>query len=275
LDAEIHLDVFEDVPPHHYAYSSHPFVPMSRCLWLLGYPDQALAMARHVAERTAPWDAVSYCVVLMWVTTVFEWTGEWDMVGQLAERLVAYARSHSMRPYQAVGLGHQGRRLLEAGQAKAAVALLRNAIGQARQHGMMMPGFEGSLALALLGSGATEEAHATVSAAIRRVRSDGESHELPELLRVLGEVQVRRCSHDHAIAAFDEGMAMADRQGALSWKLRLALSRYRACVERGEASASRPILATLLGQLSQGFDPADLVAAQQLLEGSPDAPQQR
>lgn len=269
LEAEIQLDVFDDVPPHHYAYSSHPFIPMSRCLWLLGYPDQALTMARHIAGGRAATDAVSHCVALMWITTVFEATGEWDVVGQLAERLVAYARSHSMRPYQAVGLGHQGRRLLELGQAKAAVALLRNAIGQARQHGMIMPGFEGSLALALIGAGETDEAHAVVGEAIRRIRSDGESHELPELLRIMGEVQLRRNAHSDAVVTFDEGMAIAHRQGALSWKLRLAMSRYRAGAELGEASLSRAILADVFGQFSEGFETADLLSARRLLDRTP------
>lgn len=266
LEAEIQLDAFDNVPPHHYAYSSHPFIPMSRCLWLLGYPDRALTMARHIAGEGAGTDAVSYCVGLMWVTTVFEATGEWDTVGLLAERLVAYARSHSMRPYQAVGLGLQGRRLLEAGQPKAAVALLRNAIGQARQHGMIMPGFEGSLALALIGAGEIDSARMVVDTAIGRIRSDGESHELPELLRILGEVQVRQGAHAHAVATFDEGMALADCQGALSWKLRLAMSRYRACADRGEDSGSRSILNDVYRQFSEGFDTADLVAARRLLD---------
>lgn len=272
LEAEIQLSAFEDVPPHHYAYSSHPFIPMSRCLWLLGYPDQALDMARHIAGEGAGTDAVSYCVGLMWVTTVFEATGEWDTVGKLAERLVAYARSHSMRPYQAVGLGLQGRRLLEAGQAKAAAALLRNAIGQARQHGMIMPGFEGSLALALVGAGEVDSARAVVDAAIARIRADGESHELPELLRIRGEVQVRQGAHADAVATFDEGMALAASQSALSWQLRLAMSRYRACSDGDERSLSRSMLADVYRQFSEGFDTADLVAARLLLDLSPDRP---
>jgi predicted ATPase len=176
-----------------------------------------------------------------------------------------------MRPYQAVGLGLQGRRLLEAGQAKAAVALLRSAIGQARLHGMIMPGFEGLLALALLGAGEIDSARAVVDTAIERIRSDGESHELPELLRILGEVQVRQGALADAVATFDTALAMADRQGALSWKLRVAMSRYRACAGSGEASFSRTIMADTYRQFSEGFETADLVAARLLLDHSQDA----
>lgn len=273
LEAAIQLNVFEGVSPHHYAFTPHPFIPLSRCMWLLGYPDKALAMARHIAEERAVPDAVSHCVALMWVTTVFEATGEWTMAGQLAERLVAYARSHSMRPYQAVGLGLQGRRLLEAGQPRAAIAMLNNAIAnlQAQHHSILIPGFKGSISLALIDLGQIDDARAVVDETIHRIRSDGESHELPELLRIRGEVQVQQGAHADAVATFDEGMEMADRQGALSWKLRLAMSRHRACEDPNEAFVSRSILADVYRQFSEGFDTADLVAARLLLDQSPSA----
>jgi predicted ATPase/DNA-binding winged helix-turn-helix (wHTH) protein len=116
LEVVLRMDLFGSVTPDHFAFHRHPFIALARCLWLLGYPDQALELARPFAEKGSAPDAVTYSIGLIWGASVFEWAGDWPMLARLADRLGAHARSHSLRPYQAVGLGLQGKVLLQAGQ---------------------------------------------------------------------------------------------------------------------------------------------------------------
>jgi len=268
LEAVLRMDLFKSVPPDHFAFHRHPFIALSRCLWLLGYPDRALELARPLAQETIAPDTVTYCIGLIWGASVFEWSGDWPMVGRLAERLVAHARSHSLRPYQAVGLGLQGKVLLEAGQPGPASALLRSSIASLRadRYELYTASFEGSLAVGLVASGLHDSAREVIDGAIERILADGETCDLPELLRIRGEIQARQGLQPDALASFDEAMAMAERQGALSWSLRTAMSRLLAAKSPDARLAARHTLEAVYGRFLEGFGTADLLAARRLID---------
>jgi predicted ATPase len=64
----------------------------------------------------------------------------------------------------------------------------------------------------------------------------------------------------------DQGAAMAREQGALSWELRIALSRCRLRATQGRGGDGRQELVSLYARFSEGFDTADLIAAKRLLD---------
>lgn len=267
LDAVRRMDVFGDTPPDHFAFHRHPSIALSRCLWLSGYPDQAVKLAQPLADETCAPDAVTYGIGLIWSASVFEWTGDWATVGRLAERLVAHARSHSLRPYQAVGLGLQGKVLLKAGQLGPGVALLRSAIASLRvtRYELYTANFEASLATGLLALQHREAAWDVIEAAVERTKAEGQTCDLPELLRIKGEAQADRGSRAAALNSFSESMDMAECQGALSWVLRSAMSRFIHAPEEESEKHARQLLEATYSRFSEGFGTADLIAAGNLL----------
>lgn len=262
-----HLDLFRSVAPEHFAFHRNPSLALARCLWLQGAPDAALAMARPLIEDAPTSDVVTYCITLIWAAAVFRWAGDHDTVQRVAERLSAHARSHSLRPYQAVGLALQGEGLVGAGQTAVGLALLRSAVASlhAAQYELYTPGFEATIARALVSEEDVSSAAALLDGTLRRVRADGETCELPDLLRLRASLCLRQGQQNEAATRLAEAMAMAQRQGALAWQLRIAADQLRLARLSGPATHEAATLATVYSMFQDGFASADLVAARALL----------
>jgi predicted ATPase len=86
---------------------------------------------------------------------------------------------------------------------------------------------------------------------------------LPEVLRLEAERLVEQ-DRTRAAALLQRAEDIAAQQGALAWQLRIAMTRMR--LEFGSARALRALEETF-SQYTEGFDSADLVAAQQLVSG--------
>ncbi|PWC32895.1 winged helix-turn-helix domain-containing protein [Azospirillum sp. TSO35-2] len=267
LEAVLHLAEFRRVVPGHFAFHRNPSIALARNLWLQGYPDQAVAAAKPLATQTATADLVTYCIGLIWGASVFQWVGDWDMFEALGERLIASAASHSLKPYEAVGLAMRGERLIQAGQLDGGIGLLQTAVAALRadHYELYTSGFGGSLAMALATRGLVADAHAVIDETLARVLLHGGSFELPELLRIRGEVQLRLGDVTGAEASFREAISVADRQGALSWRLRACTSLARLCRGGDGARGARDALAETHARFTEGFTSADLEAAQTLL----------
>ena len=99
-------------------------------------------------------------------------------------------------------------------------------------------------------------------------RADGQQWYVPELLRIKGEVLYQQGSERIRLqkTCLDQGAAMAREQGALSWELRIALSRCRLRATQGRGGDGRQELVSLYARFSEGFDTADLIAAKRLLD---------
>ena len=90
---------------------------------------------------------------------------------------------------------------------------------------------------------------------------------MAEALRIKGEVLL--AGKGDAIAAaehFRRSMALAHRQGGLSWELRAAMSFARSWRDRGEIGAARDLLTSVYGRFTEGYGTADLLSARTLLE---------
>jgi hypothetical protein len=268
LEAALRQAEFRRVAPGHFAFHRNSHMALARNLWLQGYPDQAMATAMPLASEEATPDAVTFCIGLIWGASVFQWAGEWQTFEALAERLLAYAAGHSLKPYQAVAQGMRGEALIRAGQVDDGVALLRSAIPvlRAYHYELYTSGFGGSLAMGLATRGLVADARAMIDDTLARVMAHGGSLELPELLRIRDEIQRRQGDEAAAAASFHAAIDAADRQGALSWRLRASLSLARLCTRGGGARVGRAALAETYARFTEGFATADLEAARGLLD---------
>ena len=62
-------------------------------------------------------------------------------------------------------------------------------------------------------------------------------------------------------------LEVAERQGALAWRLRTACSLYQLHEDTTAAAGSRDLLASVVDQFAQGQGTADLMIAKSLLAG--------
>lgn len=268
LETALHMEAFRHVAPGHFAFHRNPFIALSRCMWLQGYPDQAISAARPLATAAAAPDAVTYCISLIWGAAVFRWVGDWQTYDALAERLRTHAASRSLRPYQAVGLGMQGESLIRAGQVDAGIELLRSAIGVLRNdhYELYLSHFCASLALGMAERGDTGEARDLIDATLASIADDGETLESPELFRIRGEIEARQGDAEGARASFHEAISIAERQGTLSWQLRSETSLARLELRLDGGTAAKERLEATYSRFTEGFDTADLKAARALLD---------
>lgn len=69
-----------------------------------------------------------------------------------------------------------------------------------------------------------------------------------------------------AEACFQRALAIARRQQARSWELRVAMSLSRLWQRQGKPAAASQMLAEIYGWFTEGFDTPDLQEAKALLE---------
>jgi tetratricopeptide (TPR) repeat protein len=273
--ARIHTDkalalAAEERPtdPGHFAHFHSPYLSLARVLWLQGHVDQAIKACHILGDvPLSDIDPVGSCISLIFIAHVNSWCGDWTAVEERAETLISHAGTHFLVPYRNVGLALRAERLIQRSDLDEGVSLLRRSIArlEADRYRLYTPGFRAALGDGLARSGHVKEAKAELDEAIAAASSLGNVFIVPELLRTLGEVHVREGDMRQAQSLFEQAFAMAERQTALSWQLRSAISMARLAEQGERAATARILLADTYGRFAEGFATADLKAARQLL----------
>jgi predicted ATPase/DNA-binding winged helix-turn-helix (wHTH) protein len=273
--ARFHLDTclaeaagVRPTDPGHFAFYRPPRIPLTRILWLQGHPDQALEMAGQIARTPlADDDPVTSCIGLIWGASVYGWAGDWTVVEQQAERLIAHATAHFLEPYRNVGQGMRGEALVQRGDVEEGIKLLRRSVAslEADRYWLYTPGFGAALATALVSTGQVEQAVRVIDGVIDAAETLGGLLILPELLRIKGEICTSVADERQARSLFRRALALAEEQSALSWQLRVAMSLVRLAGARSQRDAARQLLADTYSRFTEGFATADLKAAKDLL----------
>ena len=90
---------------------------------------------------------------------------------------------------------------------------------------------------------------------------------MPEALRTEGAILLSMASdtEDDAEACFAQSLELSRQQGALAWELRTATELAKLVASRGQSEKARTLLLPVFQQFTEGFDTADLKAAERLL----------
>lgn len=280
VEARIHLEASlarprasQDINSSHFFFQL-PFphdamIALARTLWIQGFPDQAALAARQAAQEGAALrDIVMFCIPLIWGAPVFRWIGDRTTVEEHTERLLAHAAKHSLEPYLAVGDGLKGEVLIERGEIDRGIDLLRRSLAslRAQRYELYTPGLACTLAEGLALSGRLDQALATIDDTIALVERNGGAFNMPELLRIQGEILGRAADERRAESRLQQAIALSDQQSALSWRLRAAMSLARLHLRAGHRAQAREALAETYQRFHEGFDTADLKAAKLLLD---------
>jgi len=257
-------------------YRLRALIVYQRVLWLSGFPNRALEVAREaIREAEASHKPVNVCFSWIYTAPVFLWCGELATAQDVLEKLVAHPNWHALPPLHATALALQGELLTRQGETERGLALLRSAPPMMRADRQTIQLARASCALAegLAAAGQLDEALAVIDSAIGETEAGSEMSQFPELLRVKADVLVSVPSTDEALAeaTITRALAEARRQGALAWELRAAMTLARLRLKQGRAQGSRELLSSLYARFTEGFETRDLKAASELLQAQTDA----
>ena len=241
-------------------------VILARTLWLQGFPNQALALLQE-AEAQEQRDPVTACLTRIWATNVLIWTGEWGKAEAYIDSLLQVARENSLHPYRTLAIGFKGELLVRRGDPSGGLRLLRESLAglHAVRYELFGPWLNGAVAEGLSALGQFDLALAQLNDLAASNRDGGGACDRPELLRLHGEVLMQAGNERAAEAAFRESIELADRSGALSWRLRSATSLAQLLIRRARTGEGRRILADAYARFGEGFGTLDLRTAKSLL----------
>ncbi len=243
-----------------------PRIVLARTLWLLGYPEQAVQLARKTVDGFAAIEPVTIPIALLWGGCAFRWSGDLTSAKECIDRLIWHAERHALTPYQAVGYGLKGQMLIQQGEIETGMELLRGSLAtlSAERYELYATELNGSLAQGFAMMGRLDQALLTIDKTIAPLKRHGELF-MPELQRIRGEILEKTADERGAEEAFCRSIELADQQSALSWRLRASMSLARLQFRQGRRGEAREVLSETYARFSEGFDTADLKAAERLL----------
>ena len=243
---------------------------LSNLHWLEGRPDEAIRLgATAVSEARRLPLPVPLCEALTWQALNLHLRGDDPgQVGALLDEAIAHARPRFIESYFGLSLALGGL--------------------NAAAHGDRINSAQVSQGLNLLSKSNYEVFHPLILTELARLRVQDGAHlsdeEVGALLQLdvggrehwcsaevkrnLGEILLGQGEADRAAQLFAAAADCAERQGALGWALRIALSVARSTTGHAARRHSREHLAGLLERFTGGETTADVQAARRFLANS-------
>jgi predicted ATPase len=242
-----------------------------RTLWLLGYPEAALADANHALNDAREiGHAVTLMVALWLASSTNMLCGNYIAATAEADELVALTDEKTVSMWRGLGILNRGCLLVLSGKCSDAVQMINSGIAAHRSTGSTgwLP-----LNLSYLGVACAEldrfdDACRCVSEAMTATETSKERWSEAEVNRLAGEIARKSPEPDAAKAEayFESALAVSRKQQAKSWELRAAMSLARLWRDQGKVQQARELLAPVYGWFTEGFDTRDLKEAKALLE---------
>jgi predicted ATPase len=137
----------------------------------------------------------------------------------------------------------------------------------AARHEVLTIEFNMALAEGLAAIRRPDEGRALIEQSLRLVDTSGEMFYMPELLRVKAGLLLCTTEPDlrGAETLFNESLDLSRRQGARGWQLRAARDLARLLAGHGRSKSARTLLQPVYQGFSEGFETAELKAAEELL----------
>ena len=246
-------------------------VHAARTLWLLGYPEQALARLHDALalahELSHPY---SLAFARCWAAFVSQFRRDVPAVHEQAEAAVALSTEQGFPQWAAMGTSLRGWALAMQGQGEEGMAQVRQGIAAWRATGaaLLVPYLCTLLAEVCDHLGHPEDGLQALAEAHTLVEQQEERWWEAEVCRLRGVLLLRQPGTPQAEAEtwLQRALDVARRQEAKSLELRAAMSLSRLWQQQGKQAEARALLAPVYGWFTEGFDTADLQEAKALLE---------
>ena len=252
---------------HRVAIFSH----RSWALWMLGYPEAALADADHALKDARE---IGQAATLMNALSMPSFThvlcGNYAAAKARSDEVIALANEKGALFWKASGMIVQACVLALTGETSDAVQKLNSGIATFRSTGAtaFTPWYLSILARAYAELGQFDDAWRCIGEAITAVKTTKETMHEADVHRIAGEIALLSPEPDAAKAEayFERALVVARQQQAKSWELRAAMSMARLWRDQGKRDEARTLLAPVYGWFTEGFDTLDLKEAKALLD---------
>jgi hypothetical protein len=160
--------------------------------------------------------------------------------------------------------------MIARGEVTDGVDLLRSVLPRlhADRYELYVSAFAADLSRGLAALGRLTDGMQVLRETIDRVEQAGGSFDMPELLRLRGELEAQGGDLEAAEASLAASAALAEQQGALSWRLRTEMSLVRLRHRQGVQNPLEQLAATY-ARFTEGFETADPTAARLMLNQPP------
>jgi class 3 adenylate cyclase/predicted ATPase len=238
-------------------------------LFLLGFPDQALAQSGAAiteARRLAHPPSLSVCLSV--TTRLLLLVGHDAALGERADQLFAVATEQGFPHWRAEGAIFRGWTLVKNGDLVEGISLLRSGSAAYGATGaeLWMPHYTALLATACEIAGEVEEGLILLDDALQIAERTGERWLDADLMRHKGQLLLRQGHAAVAEELYCKALTIAQEQEAKLWELRAAVSLGRLRRDQGRPAEARDLLAPIYGWFTEGFNTPDLKDARALLD---------
>jgi len=240
-------------------------------LWMLGYPEAALADAEHALRSSRE---IGHAATLMYAlagtTLAHILRGNYSTANKQSDELIALADEKGGSFWKAFGMMNQGCILALTSKASKAIKIFSSAIAAWRSTGstLWLPLFLSYLSNAYSELDQLDDARRCIGEATTAIETTKEKWCEVQVNRVAGEIALKSLRSDAAKAEayFERALTVARAQQARSWELRAAMSMARLWRDQGKRDEARELLAPIYGWFTEGFDTLDLKEARALLD---------
>jgi predicted ATPase len=306
VSARLHLEQGLDL----YSYQQHRTVLLSRgvdsevagstwlawSLWMLGYPDQAMAKSHevlHLAQGLS--HAYSLAFALFFSALLYQCRREVQCVQERLDAVMSLSNEQGFVRWLAGGMMLQGWVLTEQGSVEEGIAQLQQGLVAWRAMGgeLALPHYLAMLAEAYGKGGRVHEGLCVLKEALAIAHKNAEHRLEAELLRLKGELllqarergngrtapletsigsEVERIGATQALSlqveaeiCFRQAIHVARQQHAKCLELRAVVSLSRLWRTQDKRAEAHQMLAESYGWFTEGFETPDLQEAKDLL----------
>jgi DNA-binding winged helix-turn-helix (wHTH) protein/tetratricopeptide (TPR) repeat protein len=266
---------------HRFVYQQDAYVLaqtyLGWALWVLGYPDQALARveaALQVARRVG--EAYNEAIALFNVGLIHQWRREGRAAQDFAEALLGLCAQHGFIFLLAAGTELLGAALVQQGDVARGLELIRQGWAAHQATGAALGGtyWRAVLAEACLHAGQFDEAGRVLVEALAFCREHSEVVWQSELYRLLGELCEQAPERvpvllDMSPRELDperlyvHALELARSIGAKTHELRASTSLGRLWARQGDHARGRQLLAEVCLRFDEGQETLDLREARE------------
>jgi predicted ATPase len=240
-------------------------------MWMLGYPDAALAdseTALGEARKGGHAAATLHTFALTGLTKILR--RDYALAGSQLNELVGLGDAKGSLFWSAYARSLRASMLVLTAENLNAVGRIKSELASLRSTGAtnLVPFFLGCLASTHAAVGNFRDAWCCIDEATAMIKESREAWFEAEVHRIAGEIALKSPKRDtvKAQAYFERALAVARQQQAKSWELRAAMSMARLWRDLGKRDEARELLAPVYGWFTEGFDTPDLKEAKALLD---------
>jgi predicted ATPase/class 3 adenylate cyclase len=247
------------------------YITSSMILWMVGYPEKALARAIEAVDITIRQQhPFSMAYSLFHTSLLHLWSGKVQEAEGYVHRLLDLAEEYDFTIWTAVGTCLHGSILVDLDQHEQGLQQIQ--WGMERYLGLKSPPIFWSMlvynqATAYLQTGRAQEGLEILKENLKSLDPSSEGALLADFYRLLGDLLLGMTPNNGAEAEnwYQQALQIARQHKVRTLALRAGLSLGRLWQDQGKHEQAQQVVGEVYGAMSEGFDIPEMVEARELL----------